>query len=919
MPLHGSRHRGTGGNRSKKIGRVADPRNLLDDPAVPSSERPAMELFGEALELSRQYRARRDRGTAEPVEEFLASHPDLTEFLEPLCGELSGNGGGLEPGARIDRFSLEEPVGFGGQAEVWRARDVELDRAVALKVFFAPAEHGTSRRARYEREAHAAAQLRHANIAEVYGHGEWRGRYWIAFEFVDGDNLEIELERYPAGVTERHELRRWVEWTIALTGALTHAHNRRLVHRDVKPSNIMFATDDETKRPVLVDFGVVCPIDEQRMTLTGVEVGSTHYMAPEQALGAPDLDGRADVFGLGVTLYRCLTGTLPFQAASQSDYRRALERSAEPQLALVRDAANADFAAIVGKAIAVNRADRYMSAQAFGEDLERWLRGEPVHARPLGLIARARRAAARHPTLTSLAVVSAVFVVTLVVIGAELVQAGAMEREARGAEALSRAQIAMNVGDWEQAESALEVAAARSRLDVVVETTRAQMELARFEYETAFGRLRALRARDDLGRHRDLIVLLHIDPSLPGPKRPGWQRRMRELADSEQLEPAWRAYARACLAETMPDYVSALGEVIALDGRHRAAHEARISSLLLVGATDTLARHVETFGQIWPRDPLSGAVQGFLRSIQGDADAAKAAYLGVDNRQLVEAFRRLAGLHGTCRSVGDDVRRRLAETLAGISEDSEVHDRFFQRILAVGVAFYFSRSPLRIPVPVRRLPSLAPELLFQITSVDATRVNLCELDRLLGSPALRLVTSLFASKVGDTAGALQLIRTTPRHQDWFADEPSLEAWSVLTLCHAWSHARWGGQDLEAEQARQMLEASIRKFMESPASRPIEDSAAVVSVSYLTENLPLVRRAATWILDRHPESPVAWSTAAKVLRWTHDLDRAFELAERCREHGFADDATLNDLRHAILSGVDLDLGARLEERFRPVPK
>ncbi len=226
------------------------------------------------------------------------------------------------------RYRLIEEVGQGGMAVVFRAQDETLKREVAVKLLHQHLAADTESKARLEREAQAVAKLRHENILEIFDYsGIASESAYIVTEFIDGKTLKQLFEhrriRHP-------EVAAMIAAEIG--GALAHAHSVGIIHRDVKPENVMIRKDGVLK---LMDFGIAQVVDLQRMTVTGQLLGSPAYMAPELIEGKP-LDFRTDVFSVGIILYQMATGTLPFVGQEPArgaapDRRGALPRSAHGQ------------------------------------------------------------------------------------------------------------------------------------------------------------------------------------------------------------------------------------------------------------------------------------------------------------------------------------------------------------------------------------------------------------------------------------------------------------------------------------------------------------------------------------------------------------------------------------------------------------
>ena len=215
-----------------------------------------------------------------------------------------------------ERYVLEEEVGRGGMAVVYRAHDRALNRVVAVKVLHGHLQTQRESRARLTREAQAVAKLHHPNIVEIFDYsGEDAETAFIVTELIDGETLETFLLR------RRLELPETALLLVApICEALAHAHAVGIVHRDIKPGNVMIRADGTVK---LMDFGIAQVLDAQGLTMTGTLLGSPAHMSPEHIEGRP-LDARADVFSLGTLLYLAAVGELPFQGRNPHALMRAL-------------------------------------------------------------------------------------------------------------------------------------------------------------------------------------------------------------------------------------------------------------------------------------------------------------------------------------------------------------------------------------------------------------------------------------------------------------------------------------------------------------------------------------------------------------------------------------------------------------------
>ena len=275
------------------------------------------------------------------------------------------------------RYAVIERVGVGGMAEVYRARDELLGREVAVKVLSERLSTDRSFVERFRREAQAAANLNHPNIVSLYDYGTDGATNFIVMEFIDGNSLaEIIQEESPL-LPERA-----AEIAADVAKALERAHNAGLVHRDIKPNNIMMTSSGQTK---VTDFGIVRALGgdtEQQMTQTGMVIGTAAYLSPEQAQGSP-VDARSDVYSLGCVLYEMLTGSPPFTGDTPLAvaYKHVRENAEAPSS--INPDVSEDLDAITMKALAKNPDNRYTSSTEMREDLERFISGQTVHATPL--------------------------------------------------------------------------------------------------------------------------------------------------------------------------------------------------------------------------------------------------------------------------------------------------------------------------------------------------------------------------------------------------------------------------------------------------------------------------------------------------------------------------------------------------------
>jgi serine/threonine protein kinase len=384
-------------------------------------------------------------------------------------------------GRRVGNYELLGELGRGGMGVVYRARQLGLGRVVALKMILAGDDAGPHERARFRAEAEAAARLAHPNIVQIHEVGEHEGRAFLSLEYVEGGSLEALLSGKPWPARESGHL---VE---TLARAMQHAHEHGIVHRDLKPANVLLAGVGSRPDnflplaprlliPKIADFGLARRLWNQSaerpaaldLTAAGAILGSPAYMAPEQAAG----DGRqvgpaADVYALGAILYELLTGRPPFSATSALEtLERVRTREPLPPGKLLPGLPR-DIETICLKCLHKEPGRRYLSAAALADDLGRFLRGEPIQARPIPAWEKAWKWARRRPVMAAL--LAALVAVTLVGLtsvtylwrqtAAALVIVKTKQNETEAA--LASKVVALAERDW----LANDLDAARRRLD----------------------------------------------------------------------------------------------------------------------------------------------------------------------------------------------------------------------------------------------------------------------------------------------------------------------------------------------------------------------------------------------------------------------------------------------------------------------
>lgn len=306
-----------------------------------------------------------------------------------------------QPGDLIaDRYELEELVGSGGMSDVFRARDNQLDRRVAIKILHERYAGDPEYLARFRTEARSVARLSHPNIVTVIDRGDDDGRQYIVFEHVDGENLKELVQR-----SGRLPVRRAIELALQVADGLAFAHQEGLVHRDVKPQNVLLSREGEVK---VTDFGIARSLEvEHGVTQTGTVLGTGEYLAPEQASGKP-ISPATDVYSLGVVLWEMLAGEVPFDGENFVAVALRHVNEPVPSLRGIRPDVSPRLAAAVERSLAKDPAHRFPSMAALARELRACLVEEAAPAAPedaaMTLItppapapARVRRRRSRRP------------------------------------------------------------------------------------------------------------------------------------------------------------------------------------------------------------------------------------------------------------------------------------------------------------------------------------------------------------------------------------------------------------------------------------------------------------------------------------------------------------------------------------------
>ncbi len=317
-----------------------------------------------------------------------APPPDQQPTLAAPPATAAGNGATLVYGAAPDRsfgdYELLDEVGRGGMGVVWKARQRALDRIVALKMIVPGHLSAEDELLRFRTEVEATARVHHPNIVQIYEVGEHQGQHFYSMEFIDGPSLARRLEQGP--VPGRQAAR----YVATIATAIHHAHTHGILHRDLKPGNILLDSDDQ---PHVTDFGLAKKLGcDSSQTRTGAVMGTPSYMSPEQAGGRTrELGPPCDIYGLGAVLYELLTGRPPFKSDTPLDtILHVLDRDPAPPR-LLNPKVDHDLETICLKCLEKDPKRRYPSAQALADDLTHYLSGESISARSFNVLDRLTR------------------------------------------------------------------------------------------------------------------------------------------------------------------------------------------------------------------------------------------------------------------------------------------------------------------------------------------------------------------------------------------------------------------------------------------------------------------------------------------------------------------------------------------------
>jgi serine/threonine protein kinase len=372
--------------------------------ALPERDRPALREFVTAFDALVQTTAHRHAAKPDTVdgrpERTVAYTVDGTAIDPSVTGDFSPSAPAAgartpQPLQPVQGYEILDELGRGGMGVVYKARQTRLRRVVALKLMLQADYAGKTARERFDAEAQAVARMQHPNIVQVFEVGEVDGKPFFSLEFVDGGTLSDKVAKNLLRPKEAATM------MVTLARAIHYAHEHGIVHRDLKPGNVLL-TDDGT--PKIADFGLAKKLEEDSgLTRMGTIVGTPSFMPPEQAAGEIDRVGKsADIYSLGAILYDLLTGRPPFKGANVIE-TLSLVRSQEPLApSSLQPGVPRDLETICLKCLQKDPARRYTTAAELADDLDRYLRGEPILARPISNVERAWRWCRRNQRVAGL-------------------------------------------------------------------------------------------------------------------------------------------------------------------------------------------------------------------------------------------------------------------------------------------------------------------------------------------------------------------------------------------------------------------------------------------------------------------------------------------------------------------------------------
>ncbi len=576
--------------------------------------------------LSQEFRLRTSIGKSPSEAELERRFAGDSKVVE-LCRQIDAHpivpiSSLLTPGAMIGPYRINKCIGQGAFATVFSAVDTELQRDVALK-FLNSSDVRSASRMRLRREAQAVATLTHPNIVPVFGAGNFRGHDYVVSRLVAGITLDQWLKGYSPEVATS------VEIAIQLASALSEAHRAGIVHRDIKPANVMIEDDV----PRLLDFGLAHLIDtSQDLTHEGDVVGTPAFMPPEQADGRGwQADPRSDLYSLGSMLYLMVFRRLPFEGTTSEVISQILRRDASvPHDSPV----SRDLQTIILKCLEKDPSLRYQSADELRHDLQSFMDGKPIIARPIGVAGRLMKWTRRHPAMAILLV----GVVMLTAFGggaATQLRSVTMQRDRAqqaeqetqallAASAADAGRLAMQRGKFDAAINHFEQALDRGYADqteLLISLVEANFVLRKIG-QSAKLLARAAESPFDQ-KHLPALALWRAEIAWEGQAELGDGEQLFERASEMQLSPVDARYVQGVLAEHSLDAVEKFRGATELDPYHYRSHRMLIFMLLSLARTDECELQLRIARQLFPGDQDFLLLDALVSALRGELETAE--------------------------------------------------------------------------------------------------------------------------------------------------------------------------------------------------------------------------------------------------------------------------------------------------------
>ncbi|MBK8974508.1 MAG: protein kinase [Planctomycetes bacterium] len=764
--------------------------------AAPSVDRPRGPAASEDELVSRFHAAycdAVDAGCEQPLPVWLARFPGADariarEFAALEAERVEAEHAELEPtqplvpvdaaGTRFGAYRLLARLGAGGQGEVFLAEDEQLGRRVALKLL---RDRSAGALRRFAREAQAASRLDLPGICTVYGTGVVDGQPYLAMRFVPGctlaaairaareagqQSVDIGTQVCGASGDRRRALHRLLRFFASCARTLHAAHEAGLVHRDVKPANVMVS---ETGEPVLLDFGLARDADGAGASLS-LMCGTPEYMSPEQldprrqARGTGHLDRRTDVYSLAVSLFECLTLRLPFDGIDwRTRYSRIMDGT-PPDPRSTRSWLPRELSLVLHKALQKDPADRYATAAELADELDRIVAGVPVRVRRASPWTRLRKWARRNPMACAFVVLLAG---SLAAVSLSLARAEAatrteqrLRREAEQRatdEAVAAARAELRGGRYGEAIEAFAELERAGRLDAVSAAVfRADALAGLLRYDDARALLATLPA-DIAGAPaggRAFVLRAELALSFP-------VRRADVDARAASFEPADLHYARALTAADLPELTAELDAVLALEPGHRRALRSRALAHLATGRHRAAAADLHAVLALFPHDPAATAILAVLAAVAPEATGELgdvAATVDPSLRDFVQCMRALASAAGKVVDLGVSELLPRADRLGALAALELAKAQAEALVATARVEANGGGEGFRVPAAIVRSFTPLLRLVFRPTRERAERV-LAERDE----PLAHFLLGCADADAGDLAATCERFERALAH------------------------------------------------------------------------------------------------------------------------------------------------------------